>query len=369
MLFSSFSESPRELAPVMPIKPISRRRFFTALAGGSTLALLGGLTLKNIWPAFISKLTAQSLGIEDSIYMAWSHDLNKVAVTPFDDTSATFLWNYEQQRVFGTLRPFGHKQISSSGLAWSPDGRQLLQIANGPGQNQTTSVICWDVQAQQKIYTTLSKSGISDPWKIRWSPDGQQIAIIGSGQLVVINANDGQEIFSQEFSNEETADLSWSSTSDRLALLLGNNSSKEISLLIWDTHTRQLGDHLPQSDAQYDTFDSAMALTWLTEASIAIVARKKFWLISLQDGANLPLATFNGGFGGLNNYLLARSPDNSRLMVNDNGNLAIWNIQELKVERKIFLGYQPPFIQTLSWITNSQIAMIESLSTRVVLDL
>lgn len=301
--------------------------------------------------------------------MAWSHDLNKVAITPFDDTSATFLWNYEQQRVFGILRPFGHEQISSSGLAWSPDGRRLLQIATDPGQDQTTSVICWDVQGQQKIYTTPSKSSISDPWKILWSPDGQQIALIRSGQLVVINANDGQEIFSQEFPNEEIADLSWSFTSDRLALLFGNTSSKEISLLVWDIHTHQPGDLLPQSNTQYNTFDSAMALTWLTEASIAIVARKKFWLISLQDGANLPLATFNGGFGGLNDYLLARSPDNNRLLVNDNGNLAIWNIQELKVERKIFLGYQPPFLKTLNWITNSQIAMIESLSTRVVLDL
>lgn len=369
MSLSSFPESPRELAAVVPIKPLSRRRFFTALAGGSALALLGGLTLKTIWPAFLSKLTAQPLGIQDSISMAWSHDLNTVAITPFDDTSATFLWNYEQQRVYGTLRPFGHEPISSSGLAWSPDGQRLLQIATNPGQDQTTVVICWDVQAQQKIYTTASKSALSDPWKIRWSPGRQHIALIGNSQLVVLNANDGQEIFFQKFSNEEIADLSWSSTGDRLALLFGNASTKEISLLIWDTHTHQPGDLLPQSTTQYDTFDSAMALTWLTEASIAIVARKKFWLISLQDGTNLPLATFNDGFGGLNNYGLVRSPDKRRLLVNDNGNLAIWNIQELKVERKIFLGYQPPLIERLSWITNSQIAMIESLNTRVVLDL
>lgn len=47
MLFSSFSKAPREPASVVPIKPLSRRRFFTALAGGGTLALLGGLALKS----------------------------------------------------------------------------------------------------------------------------------------------------------------------------------------------------------------------------------------------------------------------------------------------------------------------------------
>jgi WD40 repeat protein len=355
----SFSEVPGEISPVIPIKSVSRRRLITALAGGSVLALLGGITLKNVWPTLVFDWTAQPLGIRYSPYMAWTRDLSRVAITSAMDQSTTLLWDYEQQRVVGTLHSSA-SEFSDLGLAWSPDGQRLLQVTSDTNQNNVT---CWNVQTQSALYA-VPNTHMTGVGSLCWSPDGQRAAVTGEKVLVMLNATNGQELMAQPLNNEAPLALAWSPSGTRLALLVGNESSREIALLIWDAQTGQQMVHLPQTSVQYDPSDDQADLAWLPgEQELVIAARKRLWLTSLSNAVVLL-----GSFTGEMMYsLLDLAPDGHTLAVIDADSVAIWDIHERRQEQVLLCGNHPSFLATLRWLDPSHIALIDSSFNRVIL--
>lgn len=294
--------------------------------------------------------------------MAWNRDLTRVAVTSQDDVSTTLLWDYEKQRVIGTFHSFVHGQPCDVCLAWSPDGQRILQVTSNSSQN---NVICWKVEGQQTIYTANNQS-ISDAWRMRWSPDGRHAAVIGVSTFVVFSSDNGQELFAQQLNNEAPTAIAWSPTGDRLALLVGNTISKAITLRIWDVATGSLIAHLDQASVQYDSFDDLAALIWIPGGNeLVVAASKRLWLTSADDdGIAVPLGTFTD-----DNlyYILDMAPDGTRLAVSDASRIAIWNVRERRQEQELSRGRSPSFIEAMSWVSPSQIAIIDGSFNRVVL--
>lgn len=363
MSSSLFSESPREIPLVVPIKPISRRRFFTALAGGGVLALLSGLTLKDAWPFLVSQWNTQPLGATTSDYMVWNRDLTQVVIPSENDASTMALWDYEKQRIIGTL----HSPVSSSlydmSLAWSPDGRRILQITSDSSQD---NVICWDTMTQQAIYTAKNRN-ISEAGGMRWSPDGRHIAMVAGTTFVVLDSNDGQELFTQPLQEKDVPSaLAWSPTGDRLAFLVGNSVSNALTLLLWDTTTRSWLAHLHLANVQYDSYYSWADLAWVSGTNELVMAVNTTLLLVSTENQVVLLENFTGY---IHEYALAFAPDGKTLAVTDGVRVAIWNVQERRQEQVLFRGISPgpSLLRKMSWLDASQIAIIDESYNRIVL--
>lgn len=356
----AFSEKPHEFAPVIPVKSVSRRRLMVGLAGSGTLALFGGITLRNIWPSLMSQWTTRPLGIKSSLSMAWNADLTRVAVTPDDDSSTTLLWDYEQQRLIGTLHTSTSNIIPDLCLAWSPDGKRVLQVTSDGGQNNIT---CWDVRTQQTIYASHSTS-VSDAWRLYYSPDGRLAAVIGDGSCVVLDANNGKEWIVPSLDRETPTAVAWSPTGTYVAFLLGSKSSGEMALAIWDTWTRQQVTRLIQTSVTYDSYDDLAALAWFPPGNqLMIAASKRLWLVSMNN-AQIPLTRFTGD---TNFYILDVSPDASTLAVLDSDRIALWDIRTHQRTKVFFRGNNPSWVEAMKWVNASQIAIIDGSYNRVLL--
>lgn len=363
MSSSLFSKSPHEVPPVVPIKPISRRRFFTALAGGGVLALLSGLTLKDAWPFLVSQWNTQPLGTQNSDYMVWSRDLTQVVIPSEDDVSTMGLWDYEKQRIIGTLHSPVRSSLSDMSLAWSPDGRRIVQVTSDSSQD---NVICWNTKTQKAIYTAKNRS-ISGIGMMHWSPDGRHIAMIAGTTFVVLNSNDGQGLFTQPLQeNDVPSALAWSPTGDRLAFLLGNTASNALTLLIWNAMTRSWLAHLRQENVLYDSYDGWPAMAWVPGRNELVMAVNKTLLLVSMENQAVFLESFTGY---INEYALAFAPDGNIFAVTDGERIAIWNVQERRQEQVLFRGISPgpSFIREMSWMSTSQIAIVDESFNRIVL--
>lgn len=363
MSSSWFSESPHEIPLVEPVKPISRRRFLTALAGGGGLALLGGLTLKDAWPFLVSQWNTQPLRATTSDYMVWNRDLTQVAIPSEDGARTMVLWDYEKQRIIGAF----HSPVSSSldnlSLAWSPDGRRILQITSDPSQE---NVICWDTLTQKAIYTAKNRN-ISGAGMMRWSPDGRYIAMVAGTTFVVLNSNDGQGLFAQPLKeNDVSSAFAWSPTGDRLAFLSGNTTSNAFTLHIWDAMTRSWIAHLPLTNVEYDSYYSWADLAWVSGTNKLVMAVNTTLLLVSTENQVVFLEHFTGY---IHEYALAFAPDGKTLAVTDGERIAIWNVQERRQEQVLFRGTSPgpSFLRKMSWLNASQIAIIDESYNRIVL--
>lgn len=363
MSSSLFSKSAHEVPLVVPIKPISRRRFFTALAGGGVLALLSGLTLKDAWPFLISQWNTQPLGVKNSDYMVWNDDLTQVVIPSEDDASTMVLWDYEKQRIIGTLHSPVSSSLSDMSLAWSPDGQRIVQVTSDSSQE---NVICWDTKTQKALYTAKNRS-ISGAGMMHWSPDGRHIAIVAGTTLIVLNSNNGQGIFTQPLQeNDIPSALAWSPTGDRLAFLLGNTASNALTLLIWDTMTRSWRAHLRLGNVQYNSYDDWSAMAWVPGKNELVMAVDKTLLLVSTENQTAFLESFTGY---INEYALVFAPDGSIFAVTDGEKIAIWDVQERRQEQVLFRGISPSpsLIREISWISASQIAIVDESYNRLVL--
>jgi WD40 repeat protein len=311
-VFLIILEVPCEITPVVPIKPLSRRRFLAALAGSGTLALLGGLTLRDAWPFLVSQWTTQPLGIKPSRYAAWTRDLARLAITPEDDMSKILLWDYLAQRIVGTFHsPVSGQSLSTDlALDWSPDGRRVLQVTNDSSQ---ANVMCWDVATQKTVYAATNPH-ISDVWLVFWSPDGRLAAVIGNATFVVLNSDNGQARFVQQLSKNDTPiAIAWSPTGERLAFLLANTTTNAITLCIWDVATNTVIAHLKQANVQYNSYDGwTAALAWVPgKNELVMVADKTLQVVSTENHAFI-LEHFTDF---MNDYTLAFAPDGNSLAV------------------------------------------------------
>lgn len=366
MSSSTSSEVPREITPVVPIKPLSRRRFLTALGGSGTLALLGGLTLKDAWPFLVSQWTTQPLGIKPSRYAAWTRDLARLAITPEDDTSKILLWDYAAQRVIGTLHsPISVQSLSVDlALDWSPDGQHILQVTNDSSQ---ANVICWNVTTQKTVYTATNPH-ISGVWLVLWSPDGRLAAVVGNATVVVLNGDNGQARFVQQLGKNDTPiAIAWSHTGDRLAFLLADTTTNAITLCIWDVATNTVIAHLKQANVQYNSYDGwTAALAWVPgKNELVMVADKTLQVVSTENHAFI-LEHFTDF---MNDYALAFASDGNSLAVTSGEKIAIWNINEHRQEQALFRGISPSpsLIQATSWLNASQIAILDDSYNRTIL--
>lgn len=363
MSSSLFSESPQEIPLVVPIKPVSRRRFFTTLAGGGVLALLSGLTLKDAWPFLVSQWNTQPLGATTSDYMVWNRNLTQVAIPSENDASTMALWDYEKQRIIGTLHSPVSSSLSDLSLAWSLDGRRILQVTSDPSQD---NVICWDTMTQQAIYTAKNRS-ISETGGMYWSPDGRHVAIFAGTAFIVLNSSDGQGFFTQPLKeNDVPSAFAWSPTGDRLAFLSGNTTSNAFTLLIWDVTTRSWTAHLHQANVQYDSYYGWGALAWVPGTNELVMAvNTTLWLVSTENQAVF-LENFTGY---IHEYALAFAPDEKTFAVTDGERIAIWNVQERRQQQVLFRGISPgpSLIREMSWISASQIAFVDDSYNRIVL--
>ncbi|HEU5379077.1 MAG TPA: WD40 repeat domain-containing protein [Ktedonobacteraceae bacterium] len=303
------------------------------------------------------------MGATPSDYMVWNRDLTQVIIPSENDASTMALWNYEKQRIIGTLHSPVSSSLSDMSLAWSPDGRRILQVTSDPSRE---NVICWDALTQQAIYTAKNRS-ISEAGGMYWSPDGRHVALFAGTAFIVLNSSDGQGLFTQPLKeNDVPSAFAWSPTGDRLAFLLGNTASNAFTLHIWDIMTRSWIAHLHLANVQYDSYYSSANLAWVPGTNELVMAvNTTLWLVSTENHVVF-LENFTGY---INEYTLAFAPDGKALAVTDGEQIAIWNVQERRQEQVLFRGTSPgpSLLRKMSWLNASQIAIIDESYNRIVL--
>ncbi|HEU5375390.1 MAG TPA: WD40 repeat domain-containing protein [Ktedonobacteraceae bacterium] len=332
-------------------------------AAGGVLALLSGLTLKDAWPFLASQWNTQPLGATPSASMVWNRDLTQVVIPSENDASTMALWDYEKRRIIRTLHSPVSSSLSDLSLAWSPDGRRILQVTSDPSQE---NVICWDTRTQKAISTAKNRS-ISDAGMMSWSPDGRHVALFAGTAFIVLNSSDGQGLFTQPLQeNEVPSAFAWSPTGDRLAFLPGNTASNAFTLLLWDIMTRSWIAHLHLANVQYDSYHGWADLAWVSGTNELVMAVNTTLLLVSTENQVVFLENFTGY---IHEYALAFAPDEKTLAVTDGEKIAIWNVQERRQEQVLFRRTPPgpSLLRKMSWLNAPQIAIINESYKRIVL--
>lgn len=350
--------------PVVPQLSTSRRRLLAGLLGGGAILALGSpvayYSAQRLQHLVLQK--KQDFGISDKDIsrweIVWSNDLAYAAV-PFTEQKQIRIWDYERQRAIGPLDGYGDEAT----MAWSPDQRRLASIyENTEGQ---TTVICWDVQTAQRLYT-ISASFPVDRRPI-WSPDGKKIAAFGDGMLTVLDAANGQIIAKQiipgEYSDKDVSDppFIWSPTSDGVALSFFGATTKNKRVVQWDIKTNRQVNQFALGEDSY-----IRSLSWSPNGEyLAAVVDQQLRLFHMSD--NRKSFTFGGSF---KNYvhLLAWSPDSRYLAATDYGTLGACDVKERRWVNTFGRAFHAFDILALAWAGDGkQVIIINDASSRVYL--
>jgi WD40 repeat protein len=137
--------------------------------------------------------------------LAWSLDSKTIAVG-LDDSTAR-LWDVASGKETHKLE--GHEAPQVGGVAWSPDGKRILTVAN-----HGKSFHLWDASTGklQRHFSVGVHIAMDYP-AVAWSPDGKAVAIGAAG---LFDPNTGQRVRSLD-PFDHVYGLAWSPDSEQLA--------------------------------------------------------------------------------------------------------------------------------------------------------
>lgn len=330
------------------VRASNRRKFLVGLLGSGAILAVGSAgwfqLAQNVRVALNTK--AYPYHIWDNLVgESYSPDLNFMAMVNVDEEDSPqaklYIWDYQQQRM-ATL-PTGPLFEEP---AWSPDNRHLLVQEYHPDQPITLNL--WDLQAQQKLYTSASND-YSSFRKMHWSPDGSQIALL-SRKFVMLSPGQLTPLFS--FNPPDASDFTWSPDSQKVAFLCEDPSQSTWSLQTWDLQTQKMKGEIA-FQGQYNHTQST--LSWSPDGThIAALAHGELQIIQV-GGSLTSYALDEPNDGGK----IAWSPDSRYLAVvvrepNDflssGSKFGVWDIVERKQVR-VFHGsvFSSSIPDALAW--------------------
>lgn len=188
----------------------------TRLAAGHVMGSEKGESARGIVKVWDSS-TGQLLMTLDSTWhlysvvsVVWSPDGGLIASV---DVDRAIIWNAVSGAIETRLGIDGVRRVS-----WSPDGNRL--ITGG----FSFSVEVWD----GNTYQLLSTFDTGDPViELAWRPDGQQIALLLSEKLRIVDGNTYQTLYDSPRSAYVLHGMAWSPDGSQLAYG-GDNGTLEI---------------------------------------------------------------------------------------------------------------------------------------------
>ncbi len=267
--------------------------------------------------------------------IAWSPDGTRLAVSILDEDGHT---HYLRVKVIATGQElFSHDM--SSGLAWSPDGKQLVL-----GEAACAKVIDAFTGKDVRILDCLEHLINS----VVWSPDGKQIAA-AVGDLVHLNVEPDNTVRIWNVSGGPTRltlkghayvvnSVAWSRDGKTVA-----SGSLDGTIRIWDTTNGQLL-HVLQSHTR-----SVTAVAWLPDSVHLVTAGDdstlRLWNIAsgqlLRTSSEDPLET---------GVILSASwsPDGLQLVLGGrDSSIKVWDVAQWK-ELYILQGHEKP-VNAVGW--------------------
>jgi WD40 repeat protein len=156
------------------------------------------------------------------------------------------VWDAETgQEVFAVEAPADLQRPRT--VAYSPDGKRLIQVSRSVSDNTSSTMTVWDAQTGRELLTQKTHGQVAT---VAFSPDGKRLATgavawSGAGALIdrairVWDAETGQELYSLKGHPMEVTSVAFSPDGSRLA-----SASRDGSVKVWNAMTSQEARAVP----------------------------------------------------------------------------------------------------------------------------
>ncbi len=194
---------------------------------GKRIASASGDGTVQVWDAASGKRLYTYRGHSgDVLTAAWSPDGSYIASGGVDGTVQ--VWDAGNGKPLNIYR--GH---SDAVFDVAPDGARIASASNDG------TVQVWNVTANRPIFTFRSiavrRSSAPPPWNaVAWSPDGKRLAIGGTGDVEVFDADTGANIVYYGHHGGIVHAIAWSPNGKYIAI-----GASDTTVQVWDVTTGQ----------------------------------------------------------------------------------------------------------------------------------
>ncbi len=198
----------------------------------------------------LTKLTRNSFG-DGTHRVAFSPDDSQLAIA--DRLSVGDLFNIEVVLTTDTAKStkFAGSIHSFNAVSWSPDGRLLAVVGNGPAAGSNGYVHVFDVSSKKRI--KLLQQEVLRLTSVTWSRDGKQIVAGGEDGIATIwEVETGARTVSTNIHSTPIIAVDWSPDGKRMA------SASRDGVRVWD----------PLSGEELVSFRLSVAATTLLKWSV-----------------------------------------------------------------------------------------------------
>lgn len=267
--------------------------------------------------------------------LAWSPDGSQLAIARSDGVLALMSASDQTSIDFN----ISSEQILSA--AWNPSDANRLAISSFLGDVQVFEV---SGRKLRPIYNLKAEFYIN---KVRWSPDGRQLATMGetgggasSISRVHIWDNRTGELVATYEDTDALTEIAWNPKNPSQLLITGVADREGAELVLWDVSRNSVIWKVNESDSE------VLSIAWNADATEFATTTE------LEDGL---LARIHDASNGKANVKLSTGmmfrqaiswATSTYLAINDASQIQIWDTDTVRIVAKI---QSSSFITTMNW--------------------